>query len=166
MREDLIDPRAAELDRFLIGPEAIRRFNPQRFEMEQLSGVLSLDKEKGTVVGLRVVRDDEWWVRGHVPGQPIFPGMLMLESAAQLGNVYLNYPEGKALWGFAGVDGVRFRGLVVPGDRIVIAARALEVRRRACKFYFQGFVGEKRVVEGTVIGVLLFDSFVSLASEA
>ena len=50
-------------------------------------------------------------------------------------------------------DEVRFRGLVEPGQKLVIAVRALEVRRRFCKFDFQGFVGLRRVVEGRILGM-------------
>lgn len=155
-KEDLIDPRAVDPRRIEIGPERLREVNPQRFELEQLSGVLSFDRERRLIVGVRHVGGDEWWVRGHMPGRPIFPAVLMLEAAAQLGNIYhhLSDPgDAAALWGFAGIDGARFRGVVVPGDSLVIAIHALEERRLFCKFEFQGFVRERRVVEGQILGM-------------
>jgi 3-hydroxyacyl-[acyl-carrier-protein] dehydratase len=155
--EDLIDPRAFDPDRIEIGPDRLREMNPQRFEMEQLTGILRFERERCLIVGTRHVRADEWWVRGHVPGRPILPAVLMLEAAAQLGCVYLHLstPGEHGFWGFGGIDGARFRGIVVPGDKLVLAVLAREVRKRFCKFDFQGFVGEKRVVEGSVLGMLL-----------
>lgn len=157
--EDLIDPRAFDPARVELGPDKLREMYPQRFEMEQLHGILHFDREKCLIVGVRRVTADEWWVRGHVPGRPILPAVLMLEAAAQLGTVYLRMSapdhEGKGMWGFGGIDDARFRGIVVPGDTLVLAVWAKDVRRKVCKFEFQGFVGEKRVVEGTVLGILL-----------
>jgi 3-hydroxyacyl-[acyl-carrier-protein] dehydratase len=156
----LIDPLAYDQAPIIMGPERLREMNPQRFEMEQLTGVLAFEPEQELIVGLREVRADEWWVRGHVPGRPILPGVLMLEAAAQLGNALLNlgFPDRKGLWGFGGIDAVKFRGMVVPGDKLIIAVKALDVRKRVSKFVFQGFVREKRVVEGAVVGMLLFDA--------
>ena len=155
--DDLIDPRAYDPDRIEIGSERLREMNPQRFEMEQLTGILAFDLGRKLIVGTRHVRADEWWVRGHVPGRPILPAVLMLEAGAQLGNVYLNLscPGEQGFWGFGGIDGARFRGMVVPGDKMVLAVKAHDVRKRFCKFEFQGFVGAKRVVEGNVLGMLL-----------
>ena len=158
--DDLIDPLSYDAASIIMGPERLREMNPQRHEMEQLTGVLAFMPEREMIVGVRDVRPDEWWVRGHVPGRPILPGVLMLEAAAQLGNALLNlgYPGHKGLWGFGGMTDVKFRGMVVPGDRLILAVKALDVRRRVSRFMFQGFVREKRVVEGTVIGVLLFEA--------
>ena len=64
--------------------EAIRKVNPQRFEMEQLDGVVHLDIVNKIVIGYKDVRYDEFWVRGHMPGYPLLPGVLMCEASAQL----------------------------------------------------------------------------------
>jgi len=153
--ENLIDPTAFDPDRIEIGIERLREMNPQRFELEQLTGILHFSLENRLIVGVRHVGHDEWWARGHIPGRPIFPAVLMLEAAAQLGNVYqcLGYPGVQGFWGFGGIDEVRFRGPVDPGQKLVIAVRALEVRKRFCKFDFQGFVGLRRVVEGRILGM-------------
>src|SRR5438128_5821895 len=118
-KPDLIDPGSFDPDRIEIGPERLRTMNPQRFELEQLTGILHFDLAKSLFVGVRHVSADEWWVRGHVPGRPILPAVLMLEAAAQLGNVYLHlgYPGEHGLWGFGGIDEARFRGIVVPGQK-------------------------------------------------
>jgi 3-hydroxyacyl-[acyl-carrier-protein] dehydratase len=64
--------------------EVISRVNPQQFEMQQLDGVLWFDKANMLVLGYKDVTDREFWVQGHIPGRPLMPGVIMIESAAQL----------------------------------------------------------------------------------
>jgi 3-hydroxyacyl-[acyl-carrier-protein] dehydratase len=154
-KPDLIDPLAFDLEKLEHGPEFIRSVNPQRFEMEHLDGILRYEREKCLIVGVKRVRADEWWTRGHIPGRPLLPAVLMLEAAAQLGSVYLalTVPGERSFWGFGGIDEARFRAVVQPGDALVLAVLALDVRKRYCKFDFQGFVGARRVVEGSILGM-------------
>ena len=56
--------------------EAIRKVNPQRFEMQQLDAVLLLDPAAKLIIGYKDVRHDEFWIRGHMPGFPLLPGVL------------------------------------------------------------------------------------------
>ena len=68
----------------------------------------------------RTVRDDDWWFAGHFPGNPVMPGVLIVEALAQAGVVTaLSHPanEGKLIL-FAGIDKVRFKRVVVPGDTL------------------------------------------------
>jgi 3-hydroxyacyl-[acyl-carrier-protein] dehydratase len=84
----LVDLSGIDLTRVAIPIEKIRAVNPQRYEMEQLSGVITYRPELGYIIGFRDVRPDEFWVRGHIPGRPLFPGVLMIEAAAQLSSFY------------------------------------------------------------------------------
>jgi 3-hydroxyacyl-[acyl-carrier-protein] dehydratase len=79
-----LDPASIDFSKTLADRTAIEAVIPQRFEMVQLTAVVSMDPEKHLIVGYRDVADDEFWVRGHFPGQPFLPGILMCESAAQL----------------------------------------------------------------------------------
>src|SRR5688572_7653729 len=83
-----IDPAAVDLSRVVADRDAIRRTNLHRFEMEMLDAVVLIDEEQHLMVGFRDIRADEFWVRGHFPGQPLFPGVLMCEAAAQLASYY------------------------------------------------------------------------------
>jgi hypothetical protein len=73
----LIDLDSIDLDKVVAGPEQIRECNRQRYEMEHLDAIVHLDTEEGVIVGYKDVKDDEFWVRGHIPGRPLLrlPGL-------------------------------------------------------------------------------------------
>ena len=88
--------------------DAIRKVNPQRFEMEQLDAIIMLDLANKIIVGYKDVRYDEFWVRGHLPGYPLMPGVLMCEASAQLCSYYtMKYSEFEGdFLGFSGMENV------------------------------------------------------------
>ncbi|MHC4708633.1 MAG: 3-hydroxyacyl-ACP dehydratase FabZ family protein, partial [Planctomycetota bacterium] len=83
--------------------EAIGKMNPQRCEMEQLDGILWYDKKKFLVLGYKDVTEDEFWVRGHIPGRPLMPAVIMIEAAAQLSSFFVK--QIYELGGFIGFAG-------------------------------------------------------------
>jgi len=78
----LIDLDKIDLDDLVFGVDDIERINPHRYEMRQLDGVIWHDPETAAVVGFKDVTPDEFWVRGHIPGRPLMPGVIMIEAAA------------------------------------------------------------------------------------
>ena len=152
----ILQPSEIDLDRVVADIEAIRAVNPQRFEMEQLTAVVLDDVERGLCVGYKDVTDDEFWIRGHMPGMPLMPGVIMCEAAAQLCSYHVQKHNlfGAEMLGFGGMDDVRFRGTIVPGDRLVIMCQKLQVRPRAMiRCRFQCFVRESLVCEGQIRGI-------------
>jgi len=153
----IVDPASIDTSKILFDIEGIRRGNPQRFEMEQLTAIVRLDHDGRVIVGYKDVRPDEFWTRGHMPGAPLMPGVLICEAAAQLCSFYCHLvdlvPEG--FLGFAGMEDVRFRGPVRPGDRLVIVGKGERLHRRRTTFETQGFVGANMVFHGRIIGVPL-----------
>jgi 3-hydroxyacyl-[acyl-carrier-protein] dehydratase len=136
----------------------IRRVNPQRHEMEQITAIVYEDRDRQVCVGYKDYGPNEFWVRGHMPERPIVPGVLMCEAAAQLASYYTVKHDllGTNMIGFGGLDEVRFRDVVFVGDRLVIVTELLKVRRGAmtvCRF--QGFVRQAMVCEGQIKGVPL-----------
>jgi 3-hydroxyacyl-[acyl-carrier-protein] dehydratase len=150
-----LNPAGLDMGRIVADIEAIRRVNPQRFEMEQLSAIVHLDPEQQVIAGYKDVRGDEFWVRGHMPDYPIMPGVLMCEAAAQLCSYYIvtqGLLQGDFL-GFGGMEEVRFRGPVRPGDRLILIAKLARYHRRQTVFNVQGFVGNSMVFHADIIGV-------------
>lgn len=150
-----LDPASLDLTRIVADQEAIRLANPQRFEMEQLTAIVYVDAEKQLIAGYKDVHPDEFWVRGHMPGFPLLPGVLMCEAAAQLCSYFVTcqgfLKEG--FLGFGGLEDVRFRAKVLPGDRLVLIAKAIRLNRRQMTFNVQGFVGATMVFQADVVGV-------------
>jgi 3-hydroxyacyl-[acyl-carrier-protein] dehydratase len=151
------DPSGLDFNRVVADQEAIRRVNPQRFEIEQLNAIVHLDLEDNVIVGYKDVGSDEFWVRGHMPGYPLLPGVLICEAAAQLCSYFtvvkgMDYGD---FIGFGGMENVRFRSPVRPGDRLVLVAKATRLHRRQTLFSVQGFVGSTMVFHGDILGVSL-----------
>lgn len=152
----LIDLTTLDLNNPVIDIEAIRSVIPHRYEMEQISGILKFDPEKGIIIGYKDISNDEFWVRGHIPGRPLMPGVLMLEAAAQLCTYYYKKTtHDDRFLGFGGIDKVKFRGKVVPGDKLILIAKNKELRARRAIFDTQGVVDGKLVFEGVIIGMVV-----------
>ena len=150
----LVDLNAIDLDHVVAGPDEIRKRNPHRFEMELLDSVVHYDPEKGTIVGYHDAREDHFWVRGHIPGRPLMPGVLMIEAAAQLCSYYYKdqHPD-VPFFGFAGIQDVRFRTTVSPGQRLVLLGLKDEFKTRRASFFAQGVVDGKLAFQARIIGI-------------
>lgn len=136
--------------------EQIRELLPHRFEMEMLSGIVLIDPVRHLIVGYKDVGADEFWARGHMPGFPLLPGVLMCEAAAQLCcfyNLMQKVNSTDVLMGLGGIEDARFIRPVRPGDRLVIVGHGIKVHRRLTRFHAIGHVANEKVFEATVIGV-------------
>ena len=151
----LFDLSAHDLDKVLYDSTHIEAHNPHRGAMRLLDAIVWEDVDEVThAIGYKDVRDDEFWVPGHIPGRPVFPGVLMIEAAAQFASyITMRLFDKIDFIGFAGVTDVKFRGQVVPGDRlhILIQGMNMKPRRAICKA--QGVVNGNLVFEGTVTGM-------------
>jgi len=139
-----------------ISRDEVYQVNPHRYEFQMLDGVYFCDLDTHEAAGWRDVRDDEFWVRGHIPGRPIFPGVLMIETAAQLvGYMASRAMPDKGFLGFGGVEDVKFRGTVVPGQRVIMLGKLRKLQSRRCVGATQAFVDGRMVYEGTISGMWL-----------
>jgi 3-hydroxyacyl-[acyl-carrier-protein] dehydratase len=153
--EVMFDIKSVDNGRVLYDQKKIMELNPQRHEMLQLTAVVHVDSTQHLVVGYKDITNDEFWVRGHMPGFPLMPGVIMCEAAAQLTGFLVKLDkllDGKFIV-FAGMDNVRFRGQVKPGDRFWLAGKAIKANRRQITSKTQGFVKDKMVFEGEIIGM-------------
>lgn len=152
----LFDISQIDLKKIVHGPDEIERVNPHRGCMRLLDGVVfdELWGQPTRLIAFKDVRNDEFWCEGHIPGRPIFPGVLMIEAAAQCASfVSLRKLGDQAFMGFAGVDGVKFRGMVKPGDRLYILVEETEFRRRRSVCKTQGYVDGNLVFEAEITGM-------------
>jgi 3-hydroxyacyl-[acyl-carrier-protein] dehydratase len=151
------NPADLDFSRIVADQEAIRKVNPQRFEMEQLTAIVYVDPAQHLIAGYKDVGRDEFWIRGHMPGYPLLPGVLMCEAAAQLCAYYITTQglmQGDYI-GFGGLENVRFRSTVRPGDRLVLIGKGIKMHPRQTIFNVQGFVGSTMAFHADVIGVPL-----------
>jgi len=154
----ILDPSTLLTENVAVTKAEILALNAQRDEFEQVDRLILLDLEKGLAVGIKTQRPDEFWTRGHIPGRPIMPGVLMIEMAAQISSVmyHLKFETGgKKFFGFGGVNHVKFRGSVEPGNDLLMVVRAKTLRSRIAIFEAQGFVDGKMVFEGEVTGIVI-----------
>ncbi len=155
-RELIIDPTELDFENIIADAEVIRKYNPQRFEMEQLTAIVYEDIDRHVCAGYKDITFDEFWVRGHMPNMPLMPGVVMLEAAAQMCSYFSQKHDllGADMVGFGGLEDVRFRDPVIPGDRLVLVCEMTKLRRgRIVVTKFQGFVKGSLAVEGILKGI-------------
>jgi len=153
----LVELESLDLETVEYGPERIRELNPHRYELELLHVVYFRDADLCLVAGYHDAKEDAFWIRGHIPGRPLFPGVLMVEAAAQLCSFYwrFQFPDEPRFFGFGGIDDTKFRGTVVPGDRLVLVGKMTSIRPRRAIFDCQGFVDGQMTFESTITGIVV-----------
>ena len=134
-----------DFDRPVFTIDEIRKVNPQRFEMEQLTAILHVDREGNGLIGYKDITPNEFWVRGHMPEFPLMPGVVLCECAAQLARFYARkyeLLEGDFL-GFGGMA-VRSRRL----DRFVEQQQRFSAIDRTNRlFVFTGILCQVKQTE-------------------
>jgi len=154
----ILEPSAIDCERVLAGRDAIREWVPQRHESEMLDGILHYEPDGMVGAAYKEISPSDFWARGHIPGYPVFPGVLMIESAGQLCcYCFCRANDERRFFAFGGVDEVRFRGTVKPGDRLVLMAKSKKARKNFGQFDTQGYVDGKLVFEAVITGMVLPD---------
>ncbi len=152
----LIDLDGVDLNRVVQTREQIYEHLPHRHEFMLLDGICHLDAERRQGIAFCDVREDAWWFRGHVPGRPLMPGVLMLEVAAHMSAVLAKISGGYgAFIGFGGVEACKFRDTVTAPSRLYILCQGTDYRRRRITSNCQGVVDGRLVFEATIIGLTM-----------
>jgi 3-hydroxyacyl-[acyl-carrier-protein] dehydratase len=130
---------------------AIEAILPHREPFLLIDEVLELEPGE-RVVARKQVRDDEWYLRGHFPGRPVMPGVLIVEAMAQTGAVaVLSEEENRGrLALFAGIDDTRFKRIVEPGDALELECTLEQVRGPIGKGKARATVDGELAARGTL----------------
>ena len=154
--EPLIDLSAIDLSNIALSADQVGEINPQKGDMRQLDHVVYLNDTNTLAVGVKEVKDDEFWVSGHIPQRPIYPGVLMIEAAAQLSSIlYRLKAGGTRFMGFTRCDCCSFREQVVPGDTLTLISVERKFQRRRFVCDAQGFVGDKFIYDVKITGMMM-----------
>ena len=135
----------------------IIRLLPHRYPFLLVDRILEGEKMKN-LVGLKNVTINEPFFQGHFPSEPIMPGVLILEGMAQAGGILAFYsmPEivGEKLVYFAGIDKVKFRRPVVPGDQLIYKVEVIKQKGKIWKMAAKAKVDDKLAAEAELMAAL------------
>lgn len=137
--------------------EEIHELLPHRYPFALVDRIIDYTPGK-KAVGIKNVTFNEPYFAGHIPGRAIMPGVLIVESMAQVGGVILTLLPGMKgkFFAFAGIDKVRFRRPVVPGDRLIMTVELLSFKmNRIAKMQGRGLVDGELAVEGEMLFSLI-----------
>jgi len=130
---------------------------PHRYPFLLVDRVVELERMK-RIVAVKNVSFNEPFFLGHFPGDPVMPGVLIVEAMAQAGAVLLlqEVPDrSRKLVFFTGIDEARFRRAVVPGDRLTLTVEVLKIRPRACKMRARAEVDGEIAAEAVIMSALV-----------
>ena len=126
----------------------IKEIIPHRYPMLLVDKILELEPMK-RAVGVKCVTVNEEFFQGHFPHMPIMPGVLLLEAMAQVGGIALLYPKEyrDRLAVFGGMDKVKFRRKVIPGDKLIMTAEVTKIKGFIGKIQAQAVIDDVLVAE-------------------
>lgn len=144
------------MDKAPIGIDRIRELLPHRYPMLMIDRVIELSEQH--VLAEKLVSANEPVFTGHFPDKPIFPGVLIIEAMAQAGGIWaLNtMPENRGLMTvLAGIDEVRFRRQVVPGDVMRLEMRPIRARPKMVRFSGKATVDGEVAAEAVLLAAFV-----------
>lgn len=140
----------------MIDAKDIEEVIPHRGAMRLVDEIREYNETSG--VGIKYVRDDEFWCAGHFPGKPIMPGVLQIEALAQtacfIAMSKIGKTDGKTLGYFTTMEKIKFSHMVMPGDVLELHVELLTSKMRLYKFHGIAMVSGKKVAEATFSAIL------------
>jgi 3-hydroxyacyl-[acyl-carrier-protein] dehydratase len=130
---------------------------PHRYPFLLVDRVLEMEPSK-RVVAIKNVTFNEPFFQGHFPGAPVMPGVLIIEAMAQAGAILILHEmqdRATKLVYFTGIDKVRFRRAVVPGDQLTFTLEVVRLRARACKMRGRAEVDGQLAAEADILSALV-----------
>ena len=136
--------------------QKIMEYLPHRYPFLLVDRVLNLEPGK-SVTALKNVTFNEPFFQGHFPGTPIMPGVLVIEALGQAGGIlaFISRPNEKpgSIIYFTGIDKVRFRKPVIPGDQMIMSLEIIQERARAMKVAGKVMVGDDLAAQAELMAV-------------
>lgn len=154
----LIDLSAIDLSATLATREEMFKMIHHRHEMALLDRIVWANDTMEQGVGSLTVRGDEFWVRGHFPSKPMFPGVLMIEAGAQLAcYLYNRYYNELHLAAFLRIENAVFRRSVTVGEELLVCCKGIKVTPRRFVTQIEGVVDGQIAFEATITGMRISD---------
>lgn len=145
-----------DLGRVIISRDQLYERLPHRHEFMLLGGVCHIDLAAARAVAFADISLHDWWARGHVPGRPLLPGVLMLEMAGQASAVVAERCWGcTGFIGFGGVDQCKFRDAISAATRLHILIQGIEHRPRRIVCNSQVVANGRLVFEAQITGMTM-----------
>jgi UDP-3-O-[3-hydroxymyristoyl] N-acetylglucosamine deacetylase/3-hydroxyacyl-[acyl-carrier-protein] dehydratase len=136
---------------------AIKRILPHRYPFLLVDKIIDFKMDE-SVVGVKNVTANEPFFEGHFPGQPVMPGVLILEGMAQTGGILLlngiENPDGKLVF-FMSIDNAKFRKTVTPGDQLVFQMTLVTRKKKICQMRGEAFVDGTLVAEADMMASII-----------
>lgn len=134
----------------------VEKVLPHRGDMRLIDRIVWHNEGYTQAIAARTIKSDEFWVPGHFPSKPMFPGVLQIEAGAQLACfMFLVRHTGSYLAAFLRIENAAFRSMVQPGDELIVLGQEAKFGRRRFMANVQGMVGDRIAFEATVSGMAI-----------
>lgn len=152
----LLDLSAIDLTGVHATKAQVESIIPHRGAMSLLDEVIWAKDDFTEGVARHRVRPDEFWVPGHFPGKPMLPGVIMIETAAQLGcYLFIVRKDTRSMVAFLRIEHASFRNPVTVGDDFLVLAKEVRVQKRRFVSDVQGAVGDKVCFDARISGIIM-----------